>query len=356
MTRIDSFLELVVQQGGSDLHLVSGQAPRIRLHGDLQCIRFRELSTEDMVRLLAEIMTEAEKETLKTRRSADFAYDVEGLGRFRVNVQHQMTGLAAVFRVLPPTIRTPAELGLPDVIARIVAEPNGLILVTGPSGSGKSTTLAAIIDQINGTRRGHIITLEDPIEFVHGFKKSVVTQRQIGLHAVSFAEALRNALRKDPDVVMVGEMRDLETVSLALTAAETGVQVLASLHTLGAVRTVDRIVNVFSPARRDQIRVMLGESLKLVISQQLVQTADGEGRRAVFEILVNTSGAAAMIRSGKGHNLSNVIQAGAHAGMQSLDAQLEILVRQGVISGEEAHLRSIDKVRFDRFLPRFEAA
>ena len=251
MNRIDSFLELVVNQGGSDLHMLSGDMPRIRIDGNLQHVRFRELSTGDVEDMLGEIMTDRAKQTLAEKSAVDFAYQSEKVGRFRVNMYRHVRGLAAAMRVIPSKTPALADLGLPDVIRTTIEVPKGLTLVTGPTGSGKSTTLAAVIDHINQSRRGHIITIEDPIEFIHDFKKCLVTQREVGTHAPSFAEALRSAIREDPDVILVGEMRDLETILLALTAAETGTQVLATLHTNGAVRSVDRMVNVF-PARRQR--------------------------------------------------------------------------------------------------------
>lgn len=356
MNRVHAFLELVINQGGSDLHLKSGETPRIRINGDLQNVHFRELSTEDMERILGEIMLPQQQESLEKTRNVDFAYEAEDLGRFRVNAHFHIHGLAASFRVLSPRVLTLDELGMPSCIKELISQPSGLTLVTGPSGCGKTTTLSAMLDHINDTRRGHIVTIEDPIEFVHSYKKCVVTQRQVGLHSPSFAHALKDALREDPDVILVGDMRDPETISLALTAAETGVQVLACLHTLGASRTIDRIVNVFPSSRRDQIRIMLADSLSLVVSQQLVQTTEGTSRFAVAEVLINSSGAATLIRSGKSQNLNSVIQSGAKIGMRSLDSQLEELVRKGTISGEEAYLRAVDKTRFERFLSHRDAA
>ncbi len=356
MSRIDAFLELGVKQGGSDIHLVSGQPPRIRIHGAVEPVRFRELSVEDVNRMLGELLTDALRAELEERRSVDFAYPVEGIGRFRVNVFHHTRGLGAVFRVIPEEVTPLEELGLPDSVTALATRGKGLTLVTGPTGSGKSTTLAAIVDRINRTRRGHIITIEDPIEFVHPFKKCVVTQREIGSHAPSFAEALRNAVREDPDVILVGEVRDLETISLALTAAETGIQVLATLHTSGAVRTIDRIINVFPARRQDQVRAMLAESLRLIVSQQLVRTADGQGRILAAEVMVNTPAIASMIRSGKAHQLASAIQTGGSAGMQSLDSQLRRLVEGGAISGEEAWRHALDKAPFDTYAARREVA
>ena len=350
MSRVATFLELAVKQGGSDLHLVSGQTPRIRINGVLEPVRFRELSTGDLELLLAEIITPEQRERLDARLSVDFAYEVPGLGRFRVNAYRHTHGLAAALRVVPDVVESLDRLGLPPVVREMVRQPKGLILVTGPTGSGKSTTLAAIVDHVNRTRRGHIITIEDPIEFVHDYRSCVVTQREIGTHAPTFADALRDAVREDPDVVLVGEMRDLETISLALTAAETGIQVLGTLHTNGAVRCVDRIVNVFPAGRQDQVRTMLADSLRLVISQQLVRLADGTGRRLAAEVLVNTPASAAMIRGGHTHRLTTVIQSGGRAGMQLLDSVLMDLLRQDLISGEDAHEHAVEKAQFERYL------
>jgi twitching motility protein PilT len=355
MSRINTFLELAVTQGGSDLHMVSGEEPRIRINGMLTRVRFRELSVDDMERLFDEFIDPQLRERLERELAIDFSYEVEGLGRFRVNAYRHIHGIAATLRVIPTEIVSLEELSMPESIAKAANQRSGLFLVTGPTGSGKSTTLAAMLDHINSTRQGHIITIEDPIEFVHQYKKSVVTQREIGTHSPSFFMALRNALREDPDVILVGEMRDVETMGLALTAAETGIQVLASLHTNGAVRTVDRIVNVFPAGRHEQIRSMLAESLKLVVSQQLVVNAEGNGRRAVAEVLVRNEAVASLIRTGKTHQLGTVIQSGTKDGMQGLDAQLKDLVRSGKISCEEAHKHAIDKSQFERMLPRREA-
>jgi twitching motility protein PilT len=350
VSRIDSFLELVVQQGGSDLHVVSGLMPRARIHGRLEPIRFRELTSEEIERLLDELMTAEQKERFARDRSVDFAYPVEGLARFRVSVFEHLRGIAALFRVVPSTIPSLKEAGLPEVVARTIATPRGLSLVTGPTGSGKSTTLAAMVDHINATRRAHIVTIEDPIEFVHEHKKSVVTQREIGADSPSFHDALRDAVREDPDVVLVGEMRDLETIRLALSAADTGVQVLATLPTNGAVRSIDRLVGAFPPAAQEQVRNLLAESLRMVVSQQLARKADGSGRIAVAEVLLNNQAASSLIRSGRSLQLASVIQAGGRAGMRSLDAGLEELVRKRVITGEEAYERAIEKQRFERYL------
>ena len=354
--RIHAFLELAIQQGGSDLHLVSGLPPSIRIAGILHRVRFRELSVDDMQQLLAEFMSPTQIGELNEKLAVDFAYESAGLGRFRVNAFHHTRGLAAALRVVPSQVPSLDELGLPPSIKLQTLQPKGLILVTGPTGSGKSTTLAAMVDLLNRSRKGHIITIEDPIEFVHTFKSCVVSQREIGTHSPSFSEALRNAVREDPDVVLVGELRDLESISLALTAAETGIQVLASLHTSGASRTIDRIVNVFPARRQDQIRSMLAESLRMIVSQRLVRTVQDNKRLAVAEILINTHAAASMIRAGNSHKLDSVIQAGAQAGMQSLDAVLNDLVRRKVITGEEAYANAIERNQFDPYVALREVA
>jgi twitching motility protein PilT len=357
MSRIDSFLELAVKQGGSDLHLVSGQSPRIRIGGTLHRVRFRELSVEDLDRMLAEVMTDGHREVLDDKLAVDFAYQAPGIGRFRANVYRHVRGTAVALRHVPDEAPSLEALGMPSVVRSMISQPRGLTLVTGPTGSGKTTTLAAMLDHINRTRRAHIVTIEDPIEFVHPSRGCVITQREIGMHSPSFTVALRDAIREDPDVILVGEMRDMETISLALTAAETGAQVLGTLHTSGAPKTVDRILNVFPARRQDQIRTMLAESLTLLVSQQLVRVSgEGNRRRAAVEILVNTPAAASVIRAGSSHKLLSVIQAGAKVGMQSLDAVLKDLVHKGSISAQEAFEKAVDRAQFERLVTREEAA
>ncbi len=356
MNRIDAFLELAVQQGGSDVHLVTGQPLRIRLHGVLQPVRFRELSARDVHDFLEEFMTPEQVDELQREHQVDFAYQSEQLGRFRVNVYEHAAGLAAALRVIPSDPPTMESIALPPVVPHLLGVGKGLILVTGPTGSGKSTTLAAIVRHLNATRRGHILTIEDPIEYVHQYDKCVITQREIGLHAPSFADALRSAMREDPDVIMVGEMRDLETISLALTAAETGIMVLGTLHTNGAVRCVDRIVNVFPARRQEQVRTMLSDSLRLVVAQQLLRKADDSGRLVATEVLVNTTAVSAMIRQGNTHKLMNAIQTGQKAGMQSLDAVLQDMMKRGVISPEEAYDHAVDRASFESIVERRSAA
>ena len=356
MNRIDAFLELAVKQGGSDVHLVTGQPIRIRLHGELQPVRFRDVSHADMNDFLEEFMTPEQREVLARMHHVDFAYQSEVVGRFRVNVFRHAMGLAAAFRVIPAQPPTLESLELPIVVKQMLAVGKGLVLVTGPTGSGKSTTLAGMISHINATRRGHIVTVEDPIEFVHPYDHCVVTQREIGRHSPTFADALRSVVRQDPDVVMVGEMRDRETISLALTAAETGVMVLGTLHTNGAVRCVDRIVNVFPARKQDQVRTMLADSLRLVVAQQLVRKADHSGRLVAAEVLVNTSAVSSMIRQGNTHKLISAIQSGQRSGMQSLDGVLMDLFRREVITGDEAYEHAVERAAFEPYISQEAAA
>ena len=352
MSQIAAFLQLAIQQNGSDLHLVSGQPPRIRIGGSLHRVKFRSLSIEDLQTLLAEIMEDDHRRIFDTCHAVDFSYFAPGIGRFRVNVYRHLEGLAAAMRVIPDRIPSVEDLGLPPAVRLAITQPKGLTLVTGPTGSGKTTTLAAIIDAINDERHGHVITIEDPVEFLHKPRHCAITQRQVGIHSPSFAAALRDALREDPDVVMVGEMRDTETIALALTAAETGVQVLGTLHTNGAARSVDRILNAFPASQQGQVRVMLAESLRMTISQQLVRTAEGTARKAAVEILVNSTACASVIRSGQSHKLTSVIQSGGRAGMQSLDGVLRGMVQEGVITAEEAYEKAVDRVQFEKLMAR----
>jgi twitching motility protein PilT len=356
MNRIDAFLELAVKQGGSDVHLVSGQPIRIRLNGQLESVRFRDISRRDMDDFLEEFMSPEQRDQVEREDHVDFAYQSAVAGRFRVNVYRHTHGLGAAFRVIPAEPPALEALGLPSVVAHMLAVGKGLVLVTGPTGSGKSTTLAGMVSHLNSTMRGHIVTIEDPIEFVHPYRQCVVTQREVGTHAPTFAEALRAVVREDPDAVMVGEMRDMETISLALTAAETGVMVLGTLHTNGAVRCVDRIVNVFPARRQDQIRTMLADSLRLVVSQQLVRKADRSGRTVAAEVLVNTSAVSSMIRQGNTHKLMSAIQAGSRAGMQSLDAVLLDLLRREIITGDEAYDHAVERSSFEPYVSQDPAA
>jgi twitching motility protein PilT len=356
MNRIDAFLELAVNQGGSDVHMVSGQPMRIRLNGSLQPVRFRDLTAADVDGFLEEFMTPEQRATLAREHHVDFAYEAQLVGRFRVNVYRHAAGLAAAMRVVPTQPPALSTLSLPSVVEHMLAVGKGLVLVTGPTGSGKSTTLAGMVSHLNATLRGHIVTIEDPIEFVHRYNKCVITQREIGAHAPSFSEALRSAVREDPDVILVGEMRDVETISLALTAAETGIMVLGTLHTNGAVRCVDRMVNVFPARRQDQVRSMLSDSLRLVVAQQLVRKADHSGRLVAAEVLVNTHAVSSMIRQGNAHKLMSAIQAGSRAGMQSLDAVLLDLVRREIITGDEAYDHAVERASFEHYVAQDPAA
>jgi twitching motility protein PilT len=348
--RIDTFLELVVKQSGSDLHLVSGNPPRIRVYGELVPVKYRELSKSETLGLLNDIMSKPARDAFAARSSVDFAYAIPDLARFRVNVYRHIGGIGAVLRVIPQVIKSVAELNLPPVLKSLTLQKRGLVLTTGPTGSGKSTTLAALIDEINLTRKGHIITIEDPIEFTHARKQCLISQREVGIHAKSFASALHSALREDPDAIMVGEMRDLETISLALTAAETGILVFGTLHTNGATATVDRIVNAFGPAEQARIRTMLSTSLVGVVSQQLVRRAEGKGQVAATEIMLNNPAIANLIREGKTDQLTSAIQSGGLQGMQSLDSALRKLMDAKLISGKEAHLKAVVKQDFERFI------
>ena len=354
MSRIDSFLKLVVNQDGSDLHMVAGNPPRIRLYGELFPVKYRDLSSEEATDLISETMTGTVRTAFESRHSLDYAYEVSGLARFRVNAFRHLGGLGAVLRVIRTTIRSLDDLGVPPVLKTFCKQKRGLILVTGPTGSGKSTTLAAMVDFINQDRKEHIITIEDPVEFVHPQKECLISQREIGLNAESFAGALRSSLREDANVVMVGELRDLETIGLAVTAAETGILVLATLHTSGAIATVDRMVSVFPATEQTLIRSMLSTSLCGVVSQQLVRRVDGKGMVAAVEVMVNNAAVANILREGRTDLLMSVIQSGALVGMQTLDNALRHLLDAKLISGSEAYRKASNKSAFEQFRERDE--
>jgi len=349
MARIDTFLDLLVKQEGSDLHLVSGNPPRIRLHGELIGVKYRELTAAETMALLNEIMPEPARAAFEERSSIDFAYAIAGLARFRVNVYRHVNGVGAVLRVIPSVIKSMEQLGLPSVLATFCQQRKGLVLCTGPTGSGKSTTLASLVDHVNTTRKGHILTIEDPIEFVHQNKSSLISQREVGFDTLSFAAALHSALREDPNVILVGEMRDLETISLAVTAAETGILVFGTLHTNGAAATVDRIVNVFPAGDQGRIRSMLSTSLVGVVSQQLVRRSDGKGRVAALEILVNNPAIANILRDGKTEQIATALQSGSLQGMQSMDAALRRLLDAKLITGKDAFRKAINKKEFEMY-------
>ncbi len=352
MAQIDQFLKVLVEQGGSDLHLTVGSPPIIRVHGHMQRLKFRELTGKDMESLVYEIMDEEWRMRFLDNMDYDFAYEVPELARFRVNVFWQRKGLAAVMRTIPSKILTLDDLGLPDVVQRFCMLTKGLVLVTGPTGSGKSTTLAAMVDWINDTRADHILTIEDPIEFTHPNKKCLVNQREIMTNTKSFANALRAALREDPDVIMVGEMRDRETIELGITAAETGHLVFGTLHTSSAPKTVDRIIDVFPADQQEQIRAMLAESLKGVIAQVLLKTKDGKGRRAALEIMVGTPAISNLIRENKIHQIPSMIQTGKKDGMQLLDQHILEYLMSGVITAEEAYMKCNNKSAFKQYLDK----
>ncbi len=347
MATIDDYFREMKENGASDLHLAVGFPPMIRLGGELRPLEHPVVTAEFNRDILFEILTKDQQETVKEHLDFDMAYELEGVGRFRCNVFYQQRGIGAVFRIIPTKILTLEQLNLPETVKTIADFKKGLVLVTGPTGSGKSTTLAAMIDYINQSREAHIITIEDPLEFVHPNKKCIFTQREIGTHANSFADALRVAGREDPDIILVGEMRDLETISLALTCAELGILVFGTLHTNSAAKTVDRIINAFPSNQQSQARAMLSESLRAVIAQQLVRTIDGKGRCAANEILIGSSALASMIREGKVTQIESVIQTGTKVGMQTMDQHLTQLTREKKISREAAYEKAINKKLFE---------
>lgn len=346
MNRIDTFLKLVVVQKGSDLHLVAGNPPRIRIDGEIERVKYRNLSAQETETLLYEIMPESAREPFEEIGQADFSYEVPDLARFRVNVFRHAGGAGAVLRVIPSTVLSLEKLNLPSVLETFCRMRSGFLLITGPTGSGKSTTMGAMVDRINRTREGHIITVENPVELVHKSQRCLVSQREVGRHCPSFSTGLRSALREDPDVIVLGEMRDLETIRGAVTAAEMGALVLSTLHTVGAVATVDRIVNAFPPGEQAFIRSMVSTSLTGVISQALLRRGDGKGRVAAIETLVNTTAAANLIREGKVDQLTSVIQAGAAQGMQTFDHALRKLLDAQLITIEEAYRHARDRRAF----------
>ncbi len=335
MSRLDDLLRQMKQQGASDLHLTSGSAPYMRIHGDMVKLNYRNVSAETCLSLIFEILTEKQKELFTEDWDLDLSYPLAGVGRFRVNVFMQRNGVSAVFRLIPENIKTIDELDLPEQLASLIDISEGLILVTGPTGSGKSTTLASLIHTINDKQQAHIITIEDPIEFVHENRRCLISQRELASHTKSFGAALRAALREDPDIILVGEMRDLETISLAITAAETGHLVFATLHTNSAIKTIDRVIDVFPEGQQTQIRVMLSESLRGVVAQALLPRPDHQGRVRVVEILVNVPAVANLIREGKTHQIASVMQTGRAHGMMTFDGAIHDLIQKNLISRED---------------------
>ena len=346
MAQINAFFEMLHQYGGSDLHLTSGSQPLLRLRGQLQKVKFKPFEHDELKALLYEITPEAKVKEFEETGDVDFAHEVPGLARYRVNFFMQHRGIAAVFREIPQEIMTVEQLGLPERLRDLAMLNKGLVLVTGPTGSGKSTTLAAIIDHANKNRRDHILTVEDPIEFVHQSQGCLVNQREVGRHTQSFKAALRGALREDPDIILVGEMRDLETITLALEAAETGHLVFSTLHTQSAVKTIDRIIEVFPEDGQAQVRTSLAESLRAVVSQTLFKRIDAKGRVAAQEILMAIPSVRNLIREGKTHQLPSVLQTGREQGMQTLDDEIARLITEGVISFEDglAQAQNKDKI------------
>jgi twitching motility protein PilT len=337
---ITQLLTFAHREGASDVHLSSGEPPMVRIHGDMKRIEHPALSAEEVHGMAFDIMSDAVRKTFQETNDVDFSFELGNIARFRVNVFRTRRGEGAVFRTIPTQVMTLEELGLPPIMRELCEKEKGLILVTGPTGSGKSTTLAAMIDHINGTYEGHILTIEDPIEFVHASKKCLVNQREVGRDTTSFNAALRGALREDPDVILVGEMRDLETISLALTAAETGHLVFATVHTSSAPKTVDRIIDVFPAAQQGQIRTMFAESIQAVLTQTLLRKRAG-GRIAALEILIGTPAVRNLIRENKIHQIPSSMQTGQSVGMQTLDMALIELVNKGLVTREEAQSRTL---------------
>jgi twitching motility protein PilT len=346
MAKIDAFFKLMHEQGASDLHLVAGQPPALRIRGEVERVKYKVLTSDDLRSMLYEITPEHKIKLFEETGDMDFGYEIPGLARYRANYFMQKNGVGAAFREIPNTILTAEQLGLPPVVSKLAMLPRGLILVTGPTGSGKSTTLASIIDVANRNRKDHIITVEDPIEFVHQSQGCIINQREIGIHTKSFSAALRGALREDPDIILVGEMRDLETISLAVEAATTGHLVFSTLHTSSAHKTVDRVVEVFPAQEQGLIRSTLADGLRAVISQVLFKRIDKIGRIVALEILIATPGVRNLIREGKSHQIPSMIQTGKKYGMTLLDDSIMELFKRGNIGAEDAYAKSNEKARF----------
>jgi twitching motility protein PilT len=356
MAYVDQFLQIVVRQNASDLHIAEGQPPKIRTHGDIMAIRAEPISHDEVTRMLSEVCGKHNWEIFQKHGDLDFAYQMDEQSRFRTNYFKQSDGYGAAFRLIPTKISSVEELGVPVVIKEFAYLRGGLVLVTGPTGSGKTTTQAALIDFINQNSSKHVVTIEEPIEFVHENKSSIVTQREVPTDSISFPAGLKAALRQDTDIVLIGEMRDLETISLALTAAETGLLVIGTLHTNNARKTVDRMIDAFPADRQAQARAMLANSLRGVVAQLLLKRADRPGRIAVNEILIANAAVAAIVREGATHKLQDVIVSGRAQGMQFMDDAIWALLDKGIVSAYEAFMKAIDKSRFKSFLSPEEAA
>ncbi len=347
---IDDYFDIIVQNKASDLHMQEGQPPKMRVHGDIVPLREAPLTHGEMEQMLREVAGTHRWETFVKKGDADLAYELSEEARFRCNLHRQLHGLGGIFRLIPNKIATLEQLGVPQVIKRFANIKGGLVLVTGPTGSGKSTTLAALVDYINSSYARHIITIEEPIEFVHNNKLSIITQREVGEDTPSFADGLKNAMREDADVVLVGEMRDLETIALALTAAETGMLVFGTLHTNNARKTVDRMIDVFPSSQQPQVRTQLAASLRGIVAQLLLKKAAG-GRVAVNEILISNNAVASIIREGAAEKLTDVLISGKGEGMQFMDDAIQGLLDDGTVAPQEAYMKAIDKQRFAKFLP-----
>lgn len=350
MAKIDAFFKLMNDQGASDLHLISGSQPILRVDGDMERVKYKVMENDELKPILYEICPENKIKIFEETGDIDFGYEVPNLARYRCNFFQQKWGIGAVFREIPSEILTAEQLGLPPVLNKLAMLHKGMVLVTGPTGSGKSTTLAAMIDYVNRNKKLHILTVEDPVEFVHKSQSCVVNHREVGLHTQSFKSALRGALREDPDIILVGEMRDLETIELALEAASTGHLVFGTLHTQSAAKTVDRVIDVFPANQQAQIRTTLSESLKGVVAQNLFKRIDKKGRIAVLEILVVTAATSNLIREGKTFQIPSVIQTGKKYGMQSLDDAILEAMQAKKISPEDAYDKAIVKERFVQYL------
>jgi twitching motility protein PilT len=346
MAKIDAFFKLMNEQGASDLHLVAGSPPALRIRGDIERIKYKVLDNDDLRGMLYEIAPEQKIKTFEETGDIDFGYEIPGLARYRANFFMQKNGVGAVFREIPSTIMTAEQLGLPPVVSKLASLPRGLVLVTGPTGSGKSTTLAAIVDVSNRVRKDHIITVEDPIEFVHTSQGCIVNHREVGVHTESFSAALRGALREDPDIILVGEMRDLETISLAVEAASTGHLVFSTLHTSSAYKTVDRVIEVFPSQQQPLIRSTLADGLRAVIAQTLFKRIDRKGRVVALEILIASPAVRNLIREGKTHQIPSMIQTGKKYGMVLLDDSIMELYKKGMVSAEEGYAKANEKSRF----------